>query len=282
MNIIAYDSFNMQFIKLKIILYIFIIIYKISLSTKFKNNKMEIQILHEHFPMDIVNIIYDMKIRSEHYNKLSQSFKDICIQSTIMHYSYLYDLQFEHPLQLENSEIERRKHYSKDMIDVAVSNLHQCRCCDKHQVNKPKSTHTDVHMYRMYFDGNIPPKRNNECKCCCRSLSRRILRHFIMSEEQHDDLFRHILYYKLRKVKTEIECILNDIFKHRKDTTFSTEMVLYNTLYSCRDEEVYLLEQVNEHILIFPQVVHVLDAIFLIDILEHNPNNTPNETDEEF
>lgn len=47
-----------------------------------------------------------------------------------------------------------------------------CRCCDRHQINKP----TSWNPYFDYNNNNISIDENTTCRCSCRHLARRICR----------------------------------------------------------------------------------------------------------
>jgi hypothetical protein len=245
---------------------------------------MSLNQLQCYFPKDIAKIIEQMKNHSEHFDSFKTTFDELPKQSIVLQFQYLYHLD-NHPLALNEQEMARKYSYSLEYIKDAIEVLSQCTCCEHHQHDKPKSIKADVRLYRKYFTPATTQiscnkkEKKCKCKCPCRSVSRCILRHFIMTETDHDDLHRHMLYYNLDKVNKEIKNVTNSILKLQRELRFHASIELYEKLLLLKEEELEIMQSIDEHIFLFPSVEHELDEQFLVDVLNVTPNeNTPQNT----
>ena len=71
------------------------------------------------------------------------------------------------------------KGFSVEKMKEYIDDFSQCKCCDRHQINKPCSPSDFVEG-----ESKKSNRGGNECKCSCRHLSRFICRYIIDKEGQ--------------------------------------------------------------------------------------------------
>lgn len=93
-----------------------------------------------------------------------------------------YDSQFVEPYSEYNNEF--LKEYDANTL---IKSLNTCKCCDRHQKNRPKHIKDYSWIKETY---NINQNKNYRCKCYCRMNSRLCFRlHYnfnIMPEPEPD------------------------------------------------------------------------------------------------
>ena len=112
-----------------------------------------------------------------YYYKNSISYKNYITQFyNLNRYPYLVKFNKINKIYKSHENLKPWHHllyenFNKNQAAKYVANLSHCKCCSRHQINKPKSL-TDRFQYPMnekdenfYFDANI-------CKCTCRHISR--------------------------------------------------------------------------------------------------------------
>ena len=77
-------------------------------------------------------------------------------------------------------ELEGRDTLIHDIISDEIHTLNLCRCCDRHQNNKPR--HLCI-LDDMYID--TKPYVEHHCYCSCRHKTRILCRYFGSLTEQH-------------------------------------------------------------------------------------------------
>ena len=85
-------------------------------------------------------------------------------------------LNFSEGEKSSNDAIDNFKKDLKENGSEYLSKLSECKCCDRHQKNRPCNI-TDYKKYEWNGDNS-----SNECNCACRHYSRQIAYEFSKSK----------------------------------------------------------------------------------------------------
>tara|TARA_B110000305_G_scaffold161137_1_gene178297 strand:- start:8136 stop:8582 length:447 start_codon:yes stop_codon:yes gene_type:complete len=137
------------------------------------------EIIQRYLNDDVLNIVKDYVCQLEHRDKFSETLNIIIKEAYIYTYKYIYrSFYLEHII-------------GRDECIRMFSVFEQCKCCEKHQINKPNM--------KDLLNGYLPPystsySYNKICDCPCRHICRTICRELndvewidMLSDEEFSD-----------------------------------------------------------------------------------------------
>ena len=125
-------------------------------------------------PMDIINEILILKDNHEQAMHFKRVSKELPLSAMFTKIKFLGNL---YHISLQTGEYDAFEdiilnNMSKCEREQMIILLNTCKCCDRHQVNRPTYTH--------YKNGLIPhyslSTSDSKCKCPCRHICRFICR----------------------------------------------------------------------------------------------------------
>lgn len=247
------------------------------------------EVLLQHFPSDIANMIDNMKSHSEHYDQLKDCFIPMQIKVLLRQF-YRIDVKMYHRNQ---HELDRIYCESFPDLQISLELLSQCRCCHIHQECKPTTTHnlkeSDYRVNCAILKNE--PKRELKCFCPCRHYARRLTRAHLYSMFEHEEDNRYILHevflHTHNKLREELS-VLSNLKKEKKkwlqkmnniydDDDYVSKYKEYQcnyyevmdkieiqegNIHECEDKDTEITHLLENHILDFPGIVTSHDAIF--------------------
>lgn len=164
-----------------------------------------INILDTFFPTDISKFILEKVDKDVHRDKLSKCLEHVKLHSLLINHNKISNM-FKRWNMIHNKHII--KSYFPD-VDETLRILNTCKCCERHNVNKPKSLQSHPDTFCLTRIKLLNDKKNS-CECKCRRLSRLILKYVLNNDE---DVIKHERYYIHSKVKSDIYN-LSRLIKH--------------------------------------------------------------------
>lgn len=246
------------------------------------------EVLLDHFPRDIANIIDEMKNHSEHYEQLKHCFVPLQIKVLLRQLD-------QNDLKMYHNQHELDQIYRKICPDLqsSLELLAQCKCCDIHQECKPTTMHNLKESdYRVQSEIlKNEPRRETTCFCQCRHYARILTRSHLYSVVEHEEDNRYVLHEvflrtheelkqalsvlcELRKQKKKWLQLINTVYK---DDNYTTKYKEYSCnyyeviskienqesiVYTCEEKDVEIIHMLENHILDFPSIVTTYDAMF--------------------
>lgn len=123
-------------------------------------------------PIELQRIVMDKYFEIKHYEKMK------CIQKELPEKSFKINQCFTINLSLYHESFKvfhsnSKELYKKECIR-SLSYLYDCKCCSRHQENKPSIDYilNEKELDFPFHNTNDIP----DCKCPCRHLSRWIIR----------------------------------------------------------------------------------------------------------
>lgn len=90
-------------------------------------------------------------------------------------------------VRVTDDEIERRMNRFNEICEEIegetweekIDTLNNCRCCEKHQINKPSS-------FGVWYELPFHHNQDRDCECNCRHMARHICRTICGSIDDND------------------------------------------------------------------------------------------------
>lgn len=245
------------------------------------------EILQQHFPKDIANMIDVMKSHAEHYDFLESCFIPLQIQ-VLLRQCQRIDLNM-----INNNQHELDRAYREEFpnLQKLLELLAQCNCCTLHQESKPTSTHTLQQSEYRVCCAPLKKERELTCKCSCRHFARRLTRAHLYSVFEHEEDNRSVLHESFISTHAKLKeewATLGEMKKRKKQKLKQLNNILQdenyldkyreykcdyyqilsemeeqeNVIHTWEEKDSFATQMLENHILDFPGIRNELDAIF--------------------
>jgi hypothetical protein len=155
-------------------------------------------------PLDIKNIILEMKSTLEVAAKLKKCFPSIYSKAVLEKYNQI-KLEFE-SIQYDGIyfDIFLKNQYLDDILED-FNTMKNCNCCAFHRENKPQDifVHEEAFSTHTLFKKFL--KRETRCMCFCRVLTCKFLNVFHSTPESYEKDYRLILDARTVQLTEKIE-----------------------------------------------------------------------------